>query len=72
MSLDFLLSGRAIGFVDRRRIAGLRFEATDLDWSAGDGPRVRGTGEALLLALSRRRVVLPELTGDGVAVLSER
>lgn len=72
VSLDFLLSGRAIGFVDRRRIAGLRFEATDLDWSAGDGPLVRGTGEALLLALSGRRVVLPELAGDGVAALHER
>ncbi|WP_217809740.1 maleylpyruvate isomerase family mycothiol-dependent enzyme [Micromonospora sp. NBS 11-29] len=72
VSLDFLTGGRAIGFVDRRRVAGLRFEATDLGWSAGDGPVVRGTGEALLLALSRRRVALADLTGDGVARLADR
>ncbi|MFG2057614.1 maleylpyruvate isomerase family mycothiol-dependent enzyme [Micromonospora sp. NPDC048930] len=72
VSLDFLVGGRAIGFIDRRWIAGLRFEATDLDWSAGAGPLVRGPGEAVLLALTGRRVVLPELTGDGVAVLAGR
>ncbi|TDC63533.1 maleylpyruvate isomerase family mycothiol-dependent enzyme [Micromonospora sp. KC207] len=71
-SLDFLAGGRAVGFVVRRRVAGLRFEATDLGWASGDGPVVRGTGEALLLALTGRRVVLPELDGDGTAVLTGR
>ncbi|MDI5943979.1 hypothetical protein QLR68_38795, partial [Micromonospora sp. DH15] len=68
----FLTGGRAVGFVDRRRVAGLRFEATDLDWAAGEGPVVRGTGEALLLTLTGRRVALPELDGDGAAVLAGR
>ncbi|MCZ7437376.1 maleylpyruvate isomerase family mycothiol-dependent enzyme [Micromonospora sp. WMMC241] len=72
ISLDFLTGGRAIGFVDRRRVAGLRFEATDLGWSAGDGPAVHGPGEALLLALTGRRVALADLTGDGVARLAAR
>ncbi|PSK62105.1 hypothetical protein B0E53_05995 [Micromonospora sp. MH33] len=71
-SLDFLAGGRAVGFVDRRRVAGLRFEATDLGWASGTGPVVRGTGEAMLLTLTGRRVVLPELDGDGVAVLAGR
>ena len=70
ISLDFLTGGRAVGFVDRRRVAGLRVEATDLGWSAGDGPVVRGTGAALLLALTGRRVALADLTGDGVARLA--
>ncbi|WP_225854043.1 maleylpyruvate isomerase family mycothiol-dependent enzyme [Micromonospora sp. AMSO31t] len=71
-SLDFLAGGRAVGFVDRRRVAGLRFEATDLGWASGAGPAVRGTGEAMLLTLTGRRVALPELDGDGVAVLAGR
>ncbi|MGW4296378.1 maleylpyruvate isomerase family mycothiol-dependent enzyme [Micromonospora chersina] len=71
-SLDFLIGGRAAGFVDRRRVAGLRFEATDLGWASGAGPVVRGTGEAMLLTLTGRRVALPELEGDGVTVLTGR
>ncbi|WP_433280527.1 maleylpyruvate isomerase family mycothiol-dependent enzyme [Micromonospora sp. CA-244673] len=71
-SLDFLAGGRAVGFVNRRRVAGLRFEATDLGWASGSGPVVRGTGEAMLLTLTGRRVALPELEGDGVAVLAGR
>ncbi|MFI6327082.1 maleylpyruvate isomerase family mycothiol-dependent enzyme [Micromonospora chersina] len=71
-SLDFLIGGRAVGFVDRRRVAGLRFEATDLGWASGAGPVVRGTGEAVLLTLTGRRVALPELEGDGVTVLTGR
>jgi uncharacterized protein (TIGR03083 family) len=72
VSLDFLVSGRAPGFVPKRRPAGLRFAATDLDWAWGTGPVVRGTGEALTLALTGRTGVLAELEGDGVAVLRDR
>ncbi len=72
VSLDFVVGGRAYGFVPKRRPAGLRFEAADLDWSWGDGPLVRGTGEAVLLALTGRPVVLPELSGDGVPELTGR
>ena len=51
---------------------GLRFVATDIGWKHGDGPEVQGTGEALVLAVAGRRVVLGELRGDGVAILSGR
>jgi len=72
VSLDFLVSGRAPGFVPKRRKGGLRFEATDLDWAWGTGPAVRGRAEALMLALTGRPVVLPELDGDGVQALNSR
>ncbi|WP_336086884.1 maleylpyruvate isomerase family mycothiol-dependent enzyme [Nocardia sp. SSK8] len=55
-----------------RRTKGLRFVATDVDWSSGDGPEVRGPGEALALAMVGREVVLDELTGDGVPELRRR
>ncbi|MCZ8379371.1 maleylpyruvate isomerase family mycothiol-dependent enzyme [Mycobacterium sp. CPCC 205372] len=56
----------------RRFMAGLRFTATDLDWSTGDGPEVSGCGEALALAIVGRGSVLGELAGEGVAVLADR
>src|SRR3954471_1735684 len=46
------------GFVKaKQRAAGLRLVASDIDWSWGEGPEVKGTGEALLLAISGRDVV---------------
>ena len=72
-SLDFLAHRRAVGFfVPRGLTSGLRFEATDLGWASGNGRVVRGEAEALLLALTGRSVVLPELAGDGVPTLRER
>ncbi|WP_433271448.1 maleylpyruvate isomerase family mycothiol-dependent enzyme [Actinosynnema sp. CS-041913] len=50
--------------------ARLRLTATDADLSIGDGPEVRGTALALLLALSGRRVAMAELDGPGVATLT--
>lgn len=72
VSLDFLVGGRAVGFTPRRRVAGLRFEAADLDWSTGTGPLVTGPAEALMLAMTGRGVALSELDGPGVAVLRRR
>jgi uncharacterized protein (TIGR03083 family) len=54
------------------RARGLRLVATDLDWSAGRGPEVRGPAEALLMAISGRRGVVDELTGPGQATLAAR
>jgi len=54
------------------RIKGLRLTATDVDWSIGDGEEVAGAAEALILAMSGREVVLPELVGPGVARLAAR
>ena len=49
-------------------IAGLRLEATDLDWSWGSGKLVSGPAEAVLMGINRRDVS-SELSGDGVADL---
>src|SRR5687767_10905516 len=59
-------------FGAKRRTKGLRFEATDVDWSWGDGLSVRGTGEALFMTMLGRVQPLPELTGDGTAELTRR
>jgi uncharacterized protein (TIGR03083 family) len=55
-----------------RHTRGLRFVATDVEWSKGSGPEVRGTGEAIALATVGRPIVLDELTGDGVPELRRR
>lgn len=55
-----------------RWIRGLRLVATDLDWSHGKGPVVSGTGEALLMAMAGRPVVVSELSGEGTPALAAR
>lgn len=55
-----------------RNSRGLRFVATDVDWSHGTGPEVTGPGEALLLALAGRPQALAELDGPGLAALTQR
>lgn len=59
-------------FSTRKRVEGIRLDATDVDFTCGDGPVVRGPGEALVLAAAGRTVALGELTGDGVAQLTDR
>jgi uncharacterized protein (TIGR03083 family) len=51
---------------------GLRLVATDIDWSVGAGAEIRGPVLALLLLLTGRSVVLPQLDGPGASVLTER
>ena len=59
-------------FRAKRRTKGLRLVSTDVDWSWGDGPAVRGPGEALLLTILGRPQPLPELDGEGLAVFRDR
>ena len=47
----------------------LNLRATDTDWSVGHGPELRGPILALLLLLTGRAVVLPQLGGPGVQAL---
>jgi uncharacterized protein (TIGR03083 family) len=58
--------------VPKGTIEGLRLEATDLDWAHGEGHVIRGTGEALLMALSGRVAALPDLHGGGADLLRSR
>lgn len=56
----------------RKRGRGLKLSATDIEWSSGNGPKVQGPAEAILLALNGRASALSDLTGDGVADLAKR
>ena len=61
-----------VGFGTKKRIAGLRLTATDMDWSEGEGPDVCGPGEALVMVMAGRLVALDDLTGEGKATLVAR
>ena len=58
--------------VARRRVRGLRLEATDTGFTTGSGPLVSGPTLALVMAMTGRRVFCDELTGEGVAELRTR
>lgn len=59
-------------FNPKRNVSGLSLSATDVGWSAGDGPSVEGPGVSIVLAGAGRAAVLSDLQGDGVSVLRER
>jgi uncharacterized protein (TIGR03083 family) len=74
-SLDLCTTRQGNIFVVDRRFRlgrGLRLVATDLGWTTGKGPEVRGTAEAVLMAIAGRRGVLPDLDGEGVRVIDHR
>jgi len=60
------------GFNPKRNLIGLRLTASDIGWSAGDGPAVEGSGEAIVMAGAGRAAALEELTGEGVSILRVR
>lgn len=57
-------------FSPRKRLAGRRLVATDVEWTAGQGDLVEGPIEALLLLLTGRTTAVEgRLTGPGTADL---
>ena len=68
--LEFARTAPTIGA--SRRVRGLTLVASDLGWTAGSGPAVEGTAEALLMAIAGRRGVAEELTGPGQPTIAER
>jgi uncharacterized protein (TIGR03083 family) len=46
-------------------LSGVQLQATDLDWSHGQGPPLRGTAASLILLVTGRRVAEGALTGPG-------
>lgn len=50
---------------------GHRLVATDTDWAVGEGPEITGPVVSLLLLLTGRAVVVPQLGGTGAAALLE-
>ena len=59
-------------FGAKKRIAGLKLTATDMDWSHGNGPEVTGPTEALVMMMAGRLVALDDLSGEGKAALVTR
>ena len=57
---------------NKKRLRGLRFDATDLGWTYGEGELVRGPAQALLLAVNGRRAAIDRVEGPGVAALDAR
>jgi len=70
VALDFVRWAPLIRGAWRAR--GVRLVATDVDWSAGTGPEVRGPGEALLMVMAGRRDALTDLDGPGLTKLAAR
>ena len=56
----------------KKRVADLHLKATDVTWSAGEGPLVEGTAQDMLSAMTGRPAPLDSMTGDGVEVLRTR
>jgi len=56
----------------KRRIAGLRLRATDVEWAHGDGPEVSGPMISLVVAMAGRKGAHPDLSGEGLADLAKR
>ncbi|PVY97094.1 maleylpyruvate isomerase family mycothiol-dependent enzyme [Actinomycetospora cinnamomea] len=54
----------------KEKVAGVRLRALDADLAIGDGPEVRGSALALLLAVSGRPVGPDELGGAGLGALA--
>ena len=71
-ALVFLTSGKAFGFVDRKRLAGVRLVADDIDFTWGSGQEVHGRAADLMMAACGRHAVLPDLAGPGVEALRVR
>jgi uncharacterized protein (TIGR03083 family) len=56
----------------KKRLVGLKLQATDVDWASGDGPEVRGPCMSLILAMVGRGTALADCEGDGVDTLRAR
>jgi hypothetical protein len=56
----------------RTRLKGFSLAATDHPWTIGEGPAVQGRMQDLLMLVTGRHVVLPELAGPGADALRRR
>ena len=56
----------------KKRIAGLKLNATDADWTHGYGPEVSGPMVTLVMAITGRKAAIEDLKGDGVETLRSR
>lgn len=65
-------AARDFAVASRTAMKGLRLEAVDSDFAAGDGPLVRGTTLALVMMMAGRHAYGEDLTGPGAETLRAR
>lgn len=68
---DFVIRGNLL-LGGKRRATGVTLTASDVDWTRGAGPEVKGPLASIILALTGRRAGLADLSGDGLATLTGR
>ena len=68
---DFVIRGNLL-LGGKRRATGLTLSASDVAWTRGAGPEVKGPLASIILALTGRRAALADLSGDGLATLTGR
>jgi uncharacterized protein (TIGR03083 family) len=68
---DFVIRGNLL-LGGKRRATGLKLVASDVDWTRGAGPEVKGPLASIIIALTGRKAGIADLTGDGLATLSGR
>ena len=56
----------------KKRIEGLKLQATDVGWSTGEGPEVRGPCMSLILGMVGRKAALADCEGPGLETLASR
>ena len=56
----------------KKRVAGLKLQATDVDWATGDGPEVKGPCMSLIMAMVGRTGALADCDGPAVETLRTR
>ncbi len=56
----------------KKRVAGLTFTATDIEWTTGSGPAVEGPCMSLIRAMTGRADGLADCTGEGLETLRSR
>jgi uncharacterized protein (TIGR03083 family) len=71
-ALELVRSEASPMFNPKKKVSGLRLVATDLEWSAGDGPVVEGPAEAIVMAAAGRAAAVGDLHGEGAAILAQR
>jgi uncharacterized protein (TIGR03083 family) len=68
---NFVTGG--IGYLGaKRRSTGLKLTPSDAKWTHGGGLEVSGPFASILIALTGRKAGLADLSGDGVATLTQR
>jgi uncharacterized protein (TIGR03083 family) len=72
IALGFVTGPLPLGLVPRGRLRGIRWQATDINQTWGDGPEIRGRAADLLMAAVGRSATLDALDGPGLEVLQER